>query len=189
MESSWLATILVHPFALAILAAVMLASTLGFGTKVRRQDALGYSQLVWGYMGVAVAALIISAASTYISPEDALYKWKVPTDQYWSVIVETFITTSIWTLYFSLMGVAIIGVPIILALARSGLGTTPWVLGTSILISGTAIIFLLQPMSSSLGQLLRGGLTLIGEHLMLTFGFCLAARIPWRTARHHESIE
>jgi len=178
------AALLTSPMAIAFVLAVALAS--GFAlTRVWHPSPLPKQQLALGYLGVVVVCLIVAAVSAYVSPEDAVQRWHIPRDQYWASLFRTFALLSVVLTCLSILGVAVIGAPIIFALASRGLGRVPYILAASIIVSlvvAFALAALTQPSSATFA---RDAPYLVGLHLLLSLGFCIGAGLPWSFQRSH----
>lgn len=182
METAWLAHVLMHPIALAVLFIVVLTSSFML-TPGASEAPISRRRLFFGYAGVVVASGLVVAATSYVSPQEALDTWKIPTERYWSALLEQFVVLFVLFTYVALIGVALVGAPAIYWLARRGHGTIPWVLVLSAAISVMATAVLVQMSNSPMRSFLSDAPLLVGWHLALAIGFCIAARLPWRGGR------
>jgi hypothetical protein len=118
--------------------------------------------------------------SAYVSPEEANTKWQVPPDRYWAVLVNSYLTQLILFGSAAIIGVALVGFPIVLVLGRYGKATAPAVLVASSLVSAAMSILL---SSGDVTPYMHFGRTLAYlavTHGVLALSFCLGAGIPWR---------
>jgi len=117
---------------------------------------------------------------SYTSPEEALLTWKVPREKYWTAQINEFLGTFIFAIYATLIGIAAIGLPIILHLARHKLAIVPAVLIAAALVS----IVLAGVLTIGGTPPFRHFFTLAGElvfgHVLVAAAFCVGAGIPWR---------
>lgn len=184
MEASWIASMLLtHPLAIAALVGIPLLSALALYSGNSTPRAIPPSRLAFGYVGIFVVCVFIAATSSFISPEEAFTKWRVPSDKYWSALFREFLVICVLLIYSSFLGFAIVGAPVTFALARRGLATVPWVLVASVVISSIASLFLTQFSYRSYAQIAFDILFLVGGHLLLALGFCVGARLPWGIKR------
>jgi hypothetical protein len=123
---------------------------------------------------------VLSAISAYVSPEEAVSKWHVPPDRYWPVLISHYITTLILTGSAALVGVAIVGFPIVITLDKFGVATTPNVMVASILVSAAVAVLLSSGDFAPFQHLASTLAYIIGTHLVLALSFCLGAGLPWR---------
>ena len=180
MEANWFAAMLIHPVAITVLAAAVLLSAAALYSGRRALAPISPSRLACGYAGAVLACLCIAATLSYIPREEALTKWHVPAENYWSAVFNQFATLAILLIYFAMLGIAVIGTPVIFAMARHGFASVPWVLVASAAISLLTICILMQvnkPSSANFWRLAPG---LIGTHLLLSLCFCIGAGLPWR---------
>lgn len=179
MEMHWFAAVLMQPFAVVLLIVVVFLSTYILYSGNKKSPSITLWQLASGYIGVITVCLLLAAILSYVSPEEAATKWHVPAEHYWNVLFKEFLVSSILLVYFSMFGVAIIGGPIVLALARRGLASVPWILAASVAVSVIVTSTLMRYSQSSSSSFVSDALLLIGTHLLLALGFCLGARLPW----------
>ena len=179
METAWLANALMHPIAIAVLILVVLTSTFIL-TAEAQVVPISRKRLIFGYLGVLITSLLLVAAISYVSPQEALDTWQVPAERYWSALLNQFFSLFVLFTYIAFIGVALVGAPAIFWLARRGLGTIPWVLLFSASISLVSAAVLVQSSSSPIRSFLTDAPLLVGWHLALAIGFCVAARMPWR---------
>ena len=173
------AALFMHPIAIALGLGVVFLCGLVLYSGRGTAPPLSKRQLALGYLGIVLVCLGIAAASTYVSPEEALAQWHVPAEHYWGAILNEFVAVSVALAYLSVIGTAVIGAPIIFALARRGFGTVPCVLGASIIISllgAVVLVWFSQPSSASFT---RDAPYFVGTHLLLALGFCVGAGLPW----------
>ena len=179
MAANYFAGILLNPIALAILLLVVAALTAlhyregGFPVfSVRRAIA--------GYVFAAVTCAVVSAVMAYVSPEEALSKWKVPAENYWNAQINEFLTTFAFAVYATLIGIAVIGLPLIMWLGRRKLATVPTVLVAAAIISAAVAVLMTaggDPPFRHFGALAQ---ELIVGHLAVAAAFCVGAGLAWR---------
>jgi len=151
--------------------------------NANRAPVVSPPRLALAYVAVVLCCAAIVAVSGYVSPEEALSKWHVPAESYWEVQIRSYLVDFILMSCLSLVGVALVGLPLVFMLGRRGLATVPYVLGTSIVVSAAvACVFAYgdNNPSRNLAFHLR---YLTGLHLLLALSFCLAAGLPWKRAR------
>jgi hypothetical protein len=191
METAMMAGLLAQPGLVLLLAIAVTASVVLGGAARRSPNRLSRGQLLGGHAAAALVAICMAAASTYVSPEEAATRWHVSAENYWSVLVREFISLTIVLVWCTSLGISVVGIPVVLALAHRGIGTTPWVLAASVLVSAvTMLLFVLVVILPNYvpGATYRPGfwslgLLMIGTHLVLSLGFCVGARLPWTFKR------
>lgn len=164
---------------LIVLMLVAGASAIHYRNNARR-PAVTARRLVAGYIAVVLCCAAIAAVSSYVPQGEAFSTWHVSPENYWSVQLRTYFVEFTLMACVALLGVALVGVPIVFGLARLGWATVPSVLAASVLVSiGFAIILSSgdSPAFHHLGFTVR---YLVGQHLLLALSFCLAAGLPWR---------
>jgi hypothetical protein len=163
---------------LIVLMLVAGASAIHYRDNARR-PAVSAWRLVAGYVAIVVCCAAIAAVSSYVPQAEALSKWHVPPENYWSVQLRTYFVEFTLMACVALLGVALVGVPIVFGLARLGWATVPTVLVASVLVSiGFAIILSAgdSPAFRHLGFTIR---YLVGQHLLVALTFCLGIGLPW----------
>jgi hypothetical protein len=185
MESAWIASMLLNPAAILILCVIVATSwTLAHSDDGRN---LSYRNLAFGYLGVVVMCLLIAAAASYVPPDEAQARWHVAPDDYWSATLQEFIVQSTLFIYLSLLGVSLVGLPVILALKRRGFGNVPAILAASIVISVLFTVLLTMVLDAIAkrpgASFTKDALVIVGGHLLLTLAFCVGAGFPWTIKR------
>lgn len=180
MEASWFAGMLRHPIGIAVLVAAVLLSAAALYSGRRVSAPISPKRLAFGYIGAVVVCLGIAAVSSYVPREEALTKWHVPSENYWEAVFNQFAVLATLLTYFTVLGIAIVGAPVIFAMARRGFGSIPWVLLASVVISLGAALVLVQLSQPSNASFARDAPGLAGAHLLLSLGFSLGAGLPWR---------
>lgn len=174
--------VLASPFTLLLaLAIVFAASGVHYG-PTRVAPVLSPKRLALGYVGVAVAVAVIASTSAYIPFDEAVSKWHVPEQNYWSTLMHTYLVYFVLLLSVALVGVACVGVPIVFALGRRGWATVPAVLLTSVPLSSLVAIIWSAGDYVPFMHIQHHWSYLVAQHLLLALSFCLAARLPWRRA-------
>ena len=101
-------------------------------------------------------------------------------EDYWRVQMNTFLATFVLLGFVALLGIAAIGLPIIRMLHKRALATVPWVLLSSVLVSAVVAVWMglvEQPRFRHLADFLT---YVVATHLVISFAFCMGARLPWR---------
>jgi hypothetical protein len=82
--------------------------------------------------------------------------------------------------FASIVGISVVGIPVLIALSNYDRATAPWLVLASVLISTfmAMLYYLLDHSSSNITLLGALGFLVIG-HALLATGFSLAARLPW----------
>jgi hypothetical protein len=181
MEAAWFASMMFQPVPVAIALAVVVLMTFLVTPKKATPPLVSRRQLFFGYLGVFAVCVLIAAGSSYVSPDEAWSVWKVPPENYWHALMNQFLVQVVLLTGLSVVGAAIIGAPIVVALSRRRLATVPWVLVASALVS---LVFTGMLMAVGSGTSNTGfwqlALFVLGTHLALSLGFCIAARLGWR---------
>jgi len=181
------AEIFASPIVILItLVLVVGASAIHYRAESRR-PVVSERRLLAGYLAVIVGCVAIAAVSSYVPQEEAASRWKVAADSYWSTQAHAFLVEFVLFSCVSLLGVAFVGMPIIFALARIGRATVPYVLVASVLVSMVAAMLLAAGDNNPSRGFVFTAKYLVGQHLLLSLSFCLAAGLPWRRARSSET--
>ena len=145
-----------------------------------RSPQLSAGRLAAGYIGALFSLAIVVAATSYVSPQDAVSVWHVPPDRYWGALTELFVGTFVVYAFVSIVGISFVGIPVLVGLSASGKATAPWLVLTSVAISTAVAILAFAVMHSSSNVTFFGTLGfLVFTHGTLAIGFALAARLPW----------
>lgn len=180
-----IASLLVHPLALFMLAGSVALSVLILYADHRRPPPFSKGQLACGYAAAVIMSLLMVAVASYVSPEDALAKWKVPPERYWSAVLSGFLPLAVSSVYLTILGIAIIGSPSIYVLSRFGYATSPWVLILSCVISLVFAAISIEgvrpydSLSEKLASFVKDAPFFVQTHLLLCLAFCVGARLPW----------
>ncbi len=189
-----IAGLLMHPIAIAICVSfVWFLSSVMYGLyrhHSSKPSSIPPRRLVGGYLGAIVACALIAIVESYVSPQEATTVWHVPADQYWSVELHEFLDGFVLLTYCAIVGIAVVGAPVIFFLDHLGRASILWVLSASIVISLVASLIITivlvgishpsdRPVHdfSSASPLVP---LLVGTHLFIALGFCLGARLPWQ---------
>jgi hypothetical protein len=183
MEMAMLAVILMHPIGLAILVFAVALSAVILRLARTPSPLITIRRLAYGYLGAVAICLVCAATFSYVSPDEAMTRWQVPADLYWQEILHEVWLLTFLLSYIAVLGIALIGIPVIVALARLGLGTIPWTLLASVVISLTAAFSLTRLSQPSSASFVRDAPYLTGLHLLLTTAFCIGAGMPWRSRK------
>jgi ABC-type Fe3+-siderophore transport system permease subunit len=173
------AEVLASPLTVLVSLLVALASATAYYSG-RQSPLVAKQDLTRGYLAVVLACILLSAISAYVSPEEASNKWQVPPERYWPVLLNAYLTTLILMGSVAVVGLAIVGFPIVVALGKFGRATTPHVLLASVFVSAALVLLLSIGDSTPFLRLGSQLASLTGLHLILAFCFCLGARLPWR---------
>jgi hypothetical protein len=164
--------------ALFALAVALVSASAYFA--VRSKPLFSKPRLAAGYVLVGLACAAISAISAYVSPAEAVTKWHVPPEKYWSVLLNSYLSTLVLMGSTAIVGIAVVGLPIVATLGKYGRATVPNVLICSVVVSA-AVATLLS--SGDVTPFLHLGATLayvITTHLVLSLSFCVGLGLPWR---------
>jgi hypothetical protein len=175
METMFAAAAIVSPFGLLI---SLLIPT--FAIILVRSPYLSAGRLVCGYVGALCALAVAVAASSYVSREDAASVWHVPPSRYWGALIELFASTYVVAAFATIIGISLVGLPVLVWLSSKGRATAPWLILTAGAIStGVAILLYgLMHFSSNI-TLFETFSVLTVTHVVSATGFALAARLPW----------
>lgn len=169
---------------LIVLVLVAGASAIHYRNNARR-PIVNAPRLVAGYIAIVVCCAVIAAVSSYVPEAEAFSKWHVSAENYWSVQLRTYFVEFTLMACVALLGVALVGVPIVFGLARLDRATVPFVLAASVLVSMAFAVLLSAGDSPAFRHL---GFTikyLVAQHLLLALSFCLAVGLPWRRGTPH----
>jgi hypothetical protein len=162
---------------IAVLIVIVSSSVYYVG---RQAPLVSKPRLLLGYVSVVLACAVLSALDAYVSPEEAVSKWRVPAERYWPVLINHYLTTLILLGSAAVIGVAIVGFPIVVMLGKFGVATTPNVLLASSLVSIVVAVLLSSGDYTPFQHLASTLAYIIGTHLVLAASFCLGAGLPWR---------
>ena len=175
METMMLAGVILSPIGLIICILIP-----AFAIFIARRPQLSAGRLAAGYIGALFSLAIVVAASSYVSPQDAVSVWHVPPDRYWSAFQELFVGTFAVAAFASIIGISFVGLPVLVGLSSSGIATAPWLILASAAISIAMAVLVYALMHSSSNITLLGALGFfVVTHAVLATGFALAARLPW----------
>jgi hypothetical protein len=182
MGSEIIIGFLANPLAIIVFCGLLAAIS---SLQYERKDlfTIAPKRLTFGYLGAFIACIAVTLVSAYISPEEALSKWQVSAENYWKVLINSYLLELVVRTYLALFGIAIIGLNITFALGRRGKATIPWVMATTVPISILAALIFSAgntPIFEDLARLLK---MMIPEHLLAAFGFSLGAGLPWQSQK------
>ncbi len=147
---------------------------------IARRPQLSAWRLVAGYVGALFALAVVIAATSYVSPQDAVSVWHVPPAGYWNALIELFVSTFVVAAFASIIGISFVGLPVLIGLSKSARATAPWLIAASLVISTVvAILFYALMHSSSNTTFIETLGFLVVSHGVLAIGFALGARLPW----------
>lgn len=174
-----LASVMLHPGALAILALAIFGAVHFGAKKTETYQHLSRGRLFAGFLSVFAISLAVAGAGSYVSPEVAL-EFGVAPENYWSAIWREFATLAVLIGYLSLMGCAAFGVPIIALLARRRQATVPLVVAASVPVSLCSVGVLALLSAALTVRFAQGAALVTGLHAVLAVGFSMGVRLPWR---------
>jgi uncharacterized membrane protein YgcG len=178
METMMAAGLVLSPIGLIICILIPTISIL-----LARRPQLSAGRLVAGFIGALLALALAVGASSYLSPQDAISVWHVPSERYWDALVKLFVATFAVTAFASIGGISFVGIPVLVGLSNCGRATAPWLIiasgGISTVMAIIAYAFVLMRYYSSNMTFLGTLGFLVISHGIVTFGFALAARLPW----------
>jgi hypothetical protein len=164
---------------LFVLMLVVGASAIHYRDSSRR-PVVTAQRLAAGYVAIVLCCAAIAAVSSYVPQAQALSKWQVSPENYWSVQLRTYFVEFTLMACIALLGVALVGVPIVFGLARLGWATVPGVLAASVPVSIAFAIIFSAGDSPAFRHLAFTVRYVVGQHLLLALSFCLAVGLPWR---------
>ena len=184
MEAAYLSGVLLNPVALGVLLLIVVAIT-SFHYRSRRQPpSIRARRLLPAYLSALLACAVVSAVMSYVSPEEAWLKWKVLPENYWDAQLKEFFTTFAFAAYAGLLGIAVVGLPVMCALGRRGLATIPHALIAAAVISILVSALLTATDTPPLHRFIALAKDLVPGHLFIAAAFCVGAGMPWRSAPH-----
>jgi hypothetical protein len=183
MESAFLTGILINPFVLALFLLAVAGITSIHYRQCRHSPVIKVRRLLPAYACALVACALGSVVMSYVSPEEAMLKWKVPPENYWNAQLNEFVSTFAFAAYASLLGIAAIGIPVIFGLARRGFATAPAVLVAAAAISMLFAALMAAGSASPLRHFLALACELVFGHVLVAAGFCVGAGLPWLSSR------
>jgi hypothetical protein len=178
METMMAAGLILNPVGLIICILVPAITIM-----LARRPQLSAARLAAGYIGALFALAVAVACSSYVSPQDAVSVWHIAPEVYWQELFAQFVSIFAVAAFASIVGISVVGIPVLIALSNYGRATGPWLVLASVLISTAMAMFLYLLERSSSDIALPGTLGfLVISHAILTIGFSLAARLPWTFA-------
>lgn len=180
-------TMMAAGFVLSPLGLIIFFLVPAFTIFATKRPYLTAGRLISGYAGSLFALAIVVAASSYVSPQEAVSVWHVPPSRYWAALIELIFGTFVVDAFASIIGISFVGVPTLIFLARHGMATAPWLILASVFLSAVAAVLAFAVLYSSTDITFVGILwRLVGTHAALAVGFALAARLPWTmSTREH----
>src|SRR5258706_3389197 len=178
MAADYFAWLLLNAVALAILLAVVAGLTASH-YRTGSAPLIPVRRVVLGYLLAVLACALVSAAMAYISPEEASLKWKVPADIYWTAQITEFLSTFAFAVYATLLGIAAIGLPIIMSFGRRRIATIPAVLVAAAAISVLVAALLTVGGEPPFRHFTALAKELVFGHLAIAAAFCVGAGVAW----------
>jgi hypothetical protein len=166
-------------FVLVTLVVVIGASAIHYSNDISK-PVVSPRRLLVAYLSVVFLCSVIAAFSSYVPQAEAATKWHVSSENYWEVQVHSYLVNFTLTACIALIGIALVGLPIVIALGRRGLATVPWVLVASVPVSVATAIFASAGDHPTFRHLAYTIKYFGGMHLLLALSFCLGAGLPWR---------
>jgi hypothetical protein len=175
METMMAAGLILNPVGLIIFVLIPLITI-----RLLKRPELSAGRLAAGYIGALVALALAVGRWSYFSFEDAVSVWHIAPERYWSELLMQYVSVLVVTAFLSVVGISVVGIPVLIALSNCRKATVPWFVLASVLISTVMATLesLLMGTLFSLQFLRTWGLLVI-SHVILTTGFSLAARLPW----------
>lgn len=183
MAATFIAGMLINPFVLGLFLLAVAGITSIHYRQRQHPPAIKARRLLPAYACALAACALASAVMSYVSPEEALLRWKVPPENYWNAQLNEFVSTFAFAAYASLLGIAAIGLPVIFGLARRGFATAPAVLVAAAVISMLFAALMAAGSTSPFHHFLALASELVYGHVLIAAGFCLGAGLPWRSPR------
>lgn len=145
-----------------------------------RRPELSARRLIGGYIGAVLVFAILIAVQSYFPVDEALAQWQVPPENYIATLSEHFYLNFIVYGFWCLIGVSLIGIPVLVALAVNNRASAPWLIAASAVVALTASVFIemflgLVSMASFFEMLC----VFLPVCCLTTTGFALGARLPW----------
>lgn len=187
MGSDLILGLLTHPISLICWLAILTISVSVVHRNPITRSCIPPLRLVTGYLGAILACIVISALVAYVSPDEAITVWHVPPERYWEVMKNEFFSILILTTMIGTTGIAIVGLPVIFRLARTGRAKIGWVLLTSVAVSMVFSlmfsVFFLISTQPWLAQTLKLMELSVSAHLLIALCFSVGAGLRWRASR------
>lgn len=177
-----LASVLLHPGAIAILALAIFGAVCFGDKETEPYQHLSRGRLLAGFLLVLAVSLAVAGAGSYVSPEVAL-RFGVAPENYWPAIWREFATLAVLIGYLSLLGCAAFGVPIIALLAKRRAATVPLVVAASVPVSLCAVGVLALLSTAPTARFAQEAVLVTGLHAVMAIGFSIGVRLPWRRPR------
>jgi hypothetical protein len=175
METMMAAGMILNPLGLII--SILIPS---ITIKLARRPQLSAARLTAGYIGALFALAIVVGRLSYFSPQDAVSVWHIAPEMYWDELFGQYLSVFAVAAFASIVGISVVGIPVLIALSNYGRATAPWLVSASVLIStAMATLHYLLDGSSSNSTFLGTLGFLVTSHAILTIGFSLAAKLPW----------
>ena len=175
METLMMAGMIANPIGLMICIFMPVVAIIG-----ARRPQLPATRLAAGYLGALCALAIAVAASSYVSPQESVSVWHVSPEHYWSALFELFLSTFVVVAFASIIGISVVGLPVLVMLSKGGIATAPWLILISSAISlSLAIVLYALEHSTSNATFFETLWFLVVFHVLMATGFALAARLPW----------
>jgi hypothetical protein len=183
METMMAAGLILNPLGLIVFVLFPFITI-----KLVKRPELSAARLSAGYIGALFALAIVVGRWSYFSLEEAVSVWHIAPEQYWSELLGQYVSVFVVTAFLSVVGISVVGVPVLIALSNRSRANVPWFVLASVLISTVMAVLKSLLVGTLLSiEFLRTWAFLVISHAILTIGFSLAARLPWTFGRKAKS--
>lgn len=183
MGAGYLSGFLLNPVVLALFLFIVAGISSVHYRSQHVPPVIRPSRLVVGYLLAIVACAAVTAVMSYVSPEEALHRWKVQPENYWKAQIGTFLSTLAFGLYGTLLGISAIGLPIIVFLGRRGRASVATVLLAAVGVSLALAAVMAAGNTPPFRHFNALAQELVFGHVVIAAAFCIGAGVPWRLAR------
>jgi len=137
-------------------------------------------RLIGGYLGALAVFAVFVAVRTYCPRDAALAQWNVTPEHYLAALGEHFYTNFMVFGYWSLIGMSVIGLPLLVAFAANNRATAPWLIGASAVVALLlAVVLELVFGFGPLAEFIVLLWILVPPCCLMTAGFVAGARLRW----------
>ena len=136
--------------------------------------------LAKGYTLALLAALPAALFISYISPEEAMSRFKVPPENYWKAQLNEALVTFTFAAYATSLGIAVVGLRAIILLARFRMASVPAVMAAAVAISVVACATMTIGDDPAFKNFLPLARELVAGHVLTAMAFCVGVGLPWR---------
>jgi hypothetical protein len=178
MEAAWVAMALWHPVALAVLICAVFLSSFVLNSSMGSVP-ITRMRLARGYGAAILVCIVVAAISSYIPQQEAQQRWGVSPERYWDAVLGEFSILATVLTYIAVFCIAVVGSPVVFALARRGYDSIPFVLAASVLIS-LLVVAAMAAVSAPGPAFGRDVVLVVGIHGLLALAFGIGVGLPWR---------